>query len=105
MNMFPRVWSVKKNISTPEKGTLIAVTDRSAFLSNSSRQHRFFTGNPRRLPPSSRCHRRNNALAEEFPVKSTTAEETAGILYREIMCRFGAPKPYAETRGPHSEIV
>ena len=29
---------------------------------------------------------------EAFPVKSTTAEETADVLYREIICRFEAPR-------------
>jgi len=37
--------------------------------------------------------------AEAFPVKSTTAEETANILYREIICRFGAPKAIHSDQG------
>ena len=31
-------------------------------------------------------------FCEAFPTKSTTAEETADILYREIICRYGAVK-------------
>jgi len=37
--------------------------------------------------------------AEAFPVKSTTAEETADVLYREIICRFGAPKAIHTDQG------
>ena len=37
--------------------------------------------------------------AEAFPVKSTTGEETADILYREIICRSGAPKAIHSDQG------
>ena len=37
--------------------------------------------------------------AEAFPVKSTTAEETADVMYREIICRFGAPKAILTDQG------
>ena len=37
-------------------------------------------------------------FCEEFPTKTTTAEETADILFREIICRYGAVKA-TETDG------
>ena len=37
--------------------------------------------------------------AEAFHVKSTTAEETADVLYREIICRFGAPQTILSDQG------
>ena len=38
--------------------------------------------------------------AEAFPSESTTAEETASILYREIICRYGAMKAIETDGGP-----
>jgi len=37
--------------------------------------------------------------AEAFPVKSTTAEETADVLYREIISRYGAPQAIHSDQG------
>jgi len=39
-------------------------------------------------------------LYEAFPTKFTTAEETASILYREIICRYGAMKAIETDGGP-----
>ena len=38
-------------------------------------------------------------FCEAFPCKTTTAEETANILYREIICRYGVTKAMDQLSG------
>jgi len=39
-------------------------------------------------------------FCEAFPCKTTTAEQTANILYREIICRYGVTKAIETDNGP-----
>ena len=39
-------------------------------------------------------------FCEAFPCKTTTAEEIANILYREIICRYGVTKAIETDNGP-----
>ena len=59
---------------------------------------------PSPVSPDGYCHLlvvidATTLWTEAFPVKSTTAEETADVLYREIICRFGAPQTVLSDQG------
>jgi len=88
-----------KNISTPEKAPLKPLEVVEPF----GRVHINFVGP---LPQTTEGYRHilivvdsTTLYVEAFPTKSTTAEEVAEILYKEIIARYGVMRELLSDQG------